>query len=1065
MDEPVALAQHLPPLRHHSLPVDQSRQLFGAAAQNHTVVEPLAVLHVGLDVPKAALARTGPLLLELLPGGSSPDAIAARSLQEHAGVEVPVASGGPVDLEIDQPHLLVDELLPLAEESRPVEAYLKGRKLVAVAEDAGEQGLPLGGVDLHVDQAHLLFFVFGLVELRHALFERLPFHVADDEGFVGSAAEDSAPQAPAAFSPGLDVRRVHALAGQLLNLLVESWPLQSEHHGVPLRLALLAEQRQELTARRGLGRFAAGGSRGNRRGREGRLHAVDEETEDHRGLFRVVQLELVVASSGERERAGGRFVPRYSEPAVVLVERAAHGRRKGGDLDLLVDLERFRVGRNGARDQHHRLASGLAGQPEFAIAHLLAIRDVHLGNGNAALSVDRYRAAQEHGAGDRGQRQGGSQRGSSSHRVASLDSAPSYSELPLRRLNLPGSSTLPQSGVFRERAIDRLLQGRRSGDPVARVMTRLAAFLASYVLIFALLTATAWVAGRLAIRRWIETEGLERFAISTALGLALLAHFTFALGALGQLRRGPLILLLAAVHLLGLPVWRDALRECRSWRRKAPLRFLLAGFGLVIAAAPLFVLALYPPTGFDETLYHLPFARAFARSGSLPFLPELRLPVFPQLNELLFAGMLLLADDVATHLVQLLATLLTAALLLAWGRRSFSQAAGWLAAATFLGNPIVVHLAGTGYIEPGLFLFITAAVFALERWRESRGSGWLVLAAVFSGSAAGIKYLGLFFVAAVLIAALPEAIRRRRIREVILASVVSLAVLAPTYGRILFYTGSPLFPFYPKIFGSNLWDMEPVPDRSLAQRLTAYASIPWDVLFERDSVGNQPPYSPAYLLGLPLLLWGFLRNGLVRRLLAMAFAYSLLFPFLPPDARYLAVVLPLLSLALGGSLAVWNLRRWAMPAIAVFLFLPGWLYGLHRIEREGPLPVTAAARDLYLAREVPGYSALQYLNRVRGARYVAYGVHAENLVYYAEGKLLGDWNGPASFRRVLIAMESPEAFHRRLRELGVGYLLRFRTDRTSLPHGPLWRRRFRRIYADGAAEIYELSPFSTLPGT
>jgi hypothetical protein len=230
-------------------------------------------------------------------------------------------------------------------------------------------------------------------------------------------------------------------------------------------------------------------------------------------------------------------------------------------------------------------------------------------------------------------------------------------------------------------------------------------------------------------------------------------------------------------------------------------------------------------------------------------------------------------------------------------------------------------------------------------------------------------------------------------------------------------------------------------------------------------VGNQPPYSPAYLLGLPLLGWGFVRNVRVRRLLGMAFAYSLIFPILPPDSRYLAVILPLLSLALAGSLAIWNLRRWVLPAIAVLLFLPGWLYGLHRIEREGPLPVTAEARDRYLAREVPGYAALQYLNRVRGKRYVVYGVHAENLVYYAEGTLLGDWNGPASFRRVLPAMDVPEAFHHRLREVGAGYLLRFRMDPSSLPRDPRWRRHFRRIYADGSAEIYELSPFSTLPGT
>ena len=45
----------------------------------------------------------------------------------------------------------------------------------------------------------------------------------------------------------------------------------------------------------------------------------------------------------------------------------------------------------------------------------------------------------------------------------------------------------------------------------------------------------------------------------------------------------------------------------------------------------------------------------------------------------------LVAGDTATHFVVLLETLLTTALLLDWDRR-----AGWLAAALFLGSPIVL---------------------------------------------------------------------------------------------------------------------------------------------------------------------------------------------------------------------------------------------------------------------------------------------------------------------------------------------------------------------------------------
>lgn len=567
------------------------------------------------------------------------------------------------------------------------------------------------------------------------------------------------------------------------------------------------------------------------------------------------------------------------------------------------------------------------------------------------------------------------------------------------------------------------------------------------------------MAGRLASRRWLPAEGaegLERFAVSSALGLTLLAHLAFLLGALGLLAAGPLAAGVVAIHLAGLPVWREALADLRAWQGSAP-RWLAPA--LLLAAAPPFVLALYPPTGFDETMYHLPFARAFARSGSIPFLPELRNPVFPQLNELLFAGMLVLVDDVSAHLVQLFATLVTAALVAAWARRTFSPAAGWMAGAALLGNPILVHLAGTAYVEPGLILFCAASVHALERWRETRGGRWLALAALFAGSAAGVKYLGLFFVVAVMGTALPTALRERRVRDVIVAAAVLLAVLAPTYGRILHHTGNPVFPFYPRLFGSSPWDIEAAmgPSRTLGERAAAWVALPWDVLLDRGDVGQQPPFSPAYLLATPLLVLGLVRDRRMRLPAGMALAYSLAFPFLPADSRYLTVALPLLSFVLGGALAALPLRRGVAPALAILLFLPGWSYGLYRIEKAGPLPVTPGERDLYLARELPAYAALRHLNRLEGREHTVYGVHAENMVYHSEGTYLGDWNGPASFSRVLPYLDDPDALHARLRSFGVDYLLSWQDGGVSrLPDTPAWHRRFRRIYADGKAEVWAL---------
>src|SRR5688572_22763262 len=146
-----------------------------------------------------------------------------------------------------------------------------------------------------------------------------------------------------------------------------------------------------------------------------------------------------------------------------------------------------------------------------------------------------------------------------------------------------------------------------------------AAFLGTHLLILLVLSATAWVAGRAALSRFPLEDGAERLAVPLALGLALLGLLLLGLGLLGLLARGPLVVLLVGVHLAGLGAWQEELG--RVWDLLADRRRRAAALGLIAASAPFFLLALYPPTAFDETLYHLPYAREFVRTGGVPFLP------------------------------------------------------------------------------------------------------------------------------------------------------------------------------------------------------------------------------------------------------------------------------------------------------------------------------------------------------------------------------------------------------------------------------------------------------------
>jgi len=621
----------------------------------------------------------------------------------------------------------------------------------------------------------------------------------------------------------------------------------------------------------------------------------------------------------------------------------------------------------------------------------------------------------------------------------------------------------------------------------------------SAVLVLAL---TAYILGRTLARRVSFASSLERAAVSTALGLAAVSLIAFFLGLLGLLARPAVLVLLAGIHLLGIPAWRELV-----WKR-VRLSVLLGG---IVALGPLAILAAYPPTGFDATLYHLPFARAFVETGGLPWLPDLRFPVFPQANEVLFAVLMLFAPDLAAHGLQLLMTLLTAALVLAWGRDAFPErggAAGWLAAAVFLGNPIVVHLGASAYVESGLGLFVTAALYAAYRWmgfsrcrggacprpggggpvpERGRGQapplrtdygegGWLALAAFFAGSAAATKYLGLFFLGVigllVVFSRLPVRTLRARTWDVLLFTGVALAVLVPWYGRIYLSTGNPLFPYFPQTFGENPWSpihfRDPLgfagetarlsPVGNVLRRVVEVVRLPWDLIFERATHGQQPPFSPAYLALLPVALWAAVKDCRLRPLLGVAALYALACTSLPADGRYVVPVLPLLSLAVAGALFKLPIPQWqgVTATLCLAFFLPGWLYAGYRIYRQGPLPVTAAGREAYLARKLPLYAALSDLNRRHGSGYTLWALRAEQMSYFAAGRFLGDWYGPASYPKVLAASPDAESLHRTLRSRGVDHLLLTSEGGLPFPEDARFLRWFVPEPTDGAARVYEL---------
>ena len=510
--------------------------------------------------------------------------------------------------------------------------------------------------------------------------------------------------------------------------------------------------------------------------------------------------------------------------------------------------------------------------------------------------------------------------------------------------------------------------------------------------------------------------------LCAALGLAMFGQALFLLATVGELRGLPIIVAAALVVVVScqLSVVREERQPTTDNRQ-----LLLAG---TVLFALLLLLALHPPVAFDETLYHLPFIRALATSGKLQFLPDNRLPAFPQLHELLTVPLFLLAGDVATHLVSLFEVLITAALLLDWGRR-YGASTGPLATAFFLGSPIVVQLATVTYVDAALALFVTAGFYCLDRDEPA-------LSGLFFGTACSVKYLGGYFA----VAAFLIVVISRNWRAIVKFVAGCLATALPTTLWLILTTHNPVFPF----FGSSAWS-ESLPSETLQARLVRLLRVMWDVTFARDRAGVEPPFTPLLIAAAVVVLGTAIRDARARRVAVLCGVYLVVFTFLPRDSRYLVPLLPLIGIAVAAAFVA----RWPRYAalLAWIAIAPGFLYAAYRLKVNGLPPMTASAREESLVKRIPEYRAV-----VRAGTGTIYVCGGEQLKYYAKGRLLGDFFGPYSYDRVLGNAKDTASIADRLRRIDAEYFL----VATRVCPPPIATGGMDLVYSDTGAQLWHV---------
>ncbi len=504
----------------------------------------------------------------------------------------------------------------------------------------------------------------------------------------------------------------------------------------------------------------------------------------------------------------------------------------------------------------------------------------------------------------------------------------------------------------------------------------------------------------------------------TSLGMGIIIFILFALALLQVFT--PLytfasifIALLLSFIRIGLKEFTSEIKEInthvittfrKNWVWLFPLSLLL-GLALMI-------LPLSPPQAWDETAYHLPYAKHYVENQGLSVNSFLRYPLYAH-NYVLFYSLALMAyDDVLAHLFHAFAALLTALGIYSLGSMIDAKKTGLIAAILFISTPVVYGLMKTAYIDLGLSLFVFLSLYAIILWDKTEDNLYLWIAGVSIGLAIGTKYSGFLYL---LITSVFFIIFTKKVKHLAYFIGIGLLVGSPWYIRNLLISGNPIPPFASDFFGYWVWNEQDLHGQK--NELTSYGvekntlnfiQLPWYFITEPDRFREHISF--ALLLWFPFLPLFFLFSRLKKILFIYLFIAIIAWFLSSQLVRYLVPIMPVMSIL--SAVIIISLFRLSLIkklfkkpdflrkikinhniySISIAIFMSILLvFALNKKK----VPINEIMRNEHLSKRLEYYQLIQEINKTPNS--ITYQLGFENSFYYAQGIMMGDWFGDARY--------------------------------------------------------------------
>jgi hypothetical protein len=484
-------------------------------------------------------------------------------------------------------------------------------------------------------------------------------------------------------------------------------------------------------------------------------------------------------------------------------------------------------------------------------------------------------------------------------------------------------------------------------------------------------TGLAWLGAGAAVLAPLGSSGDRAFDVLNRLGVGAVAFslLTFAAGWLGLLRAAAYVPLLVLAAAGGTVVLARSIRGTRlpRFRTWPAWQLALAALIAVYVVADVLVTAA-PISSADALHYHANLPEVFAREGRIEEVPWMWQSYQPFTVELLVLDGFLLWDSVQGAFAPLLLGLGGGATVLVAAHRLAGRGVALLATALYLCQPFALWLLTSTFVEPAAAFTVALAVANLMRYVRGARPEALVLAGLFTGATAGMKYIAAGAAAVVALSALLVLWRRLNLRLVAAFCVPALLVALPWYVKNAILKGDP---GYPILLG---WDN--AEEQTAAWELFdnfGHGHSPIDLLLlpvrllaDAERFNRAEYITPLLILFAPVALLEPRARRAVGVALTCVAVYVVVWFSSVQDARYFLLAMPVLAvLAAVGIVAMarqGRLGRTVAIIGTVAAFAVGGVVSVTYASRFAPYLVGSESEAAFLRENVSYHESVEWLN-------------------------------------------------------------------------------------------------------